>query len=381
MGIQGLTKLLADNAPGCMKEQKFENYFGRKIAVDASMHIYAFMVVVGRTGDQTLTDEAGNVTSHLQGMFFRTVKMLESGMKPVFVFDGKAPTLKSDELAKRYSKRQTATTDLETAKETGTKEDVEKYSKRTVRVTREHNAECRRLLQLLGVPIIDAPSEAEAQCASLCSQGLVYGIATEDMDALTFATPRLIRHLMSPAAANKPVTEFEYDQVLAELDLTADQFIDLCILCGCDYTEKIGNIGPFRALQLIKKHGSLEATLAALDPEKYNIPEPFPYKEAKELFLNPEVLKPENIPPMKWTSPDLDGLLEFLVKEKSFNEERVRSAIQRVTAAKSKSNQGRLDSFFGPSKTPPSQAPKRKEAGKVVPPPKKGKLGGFGKKK
>lgn len=99
--------------------------------------------------------------------------------------------------------------------QTGTKEDVEKYSKRTVRVTREHNAECRRLLQLLGVPIIDAPSEAEAQCASLCSQGLVYGIATEDMDALTFATPRLIRHLMSPAAANKPVTEFEYDQVRA----------------------------------------------------------------------------------------------------------------------------------------------------------------------
>lgn len=162
--------------------------------------------------------------------------------------------------------------------QTGTKEDIEKYSKRTVRVTREHNAECRRLLQLLGVPIIDAPSEAEAQCASLCKQGLVYGIATEDMDALTFGTPRLIRHLMSPASTKQPVMEFEYDkarherssslmerfwrhlsvlenpccpfQVLEELKLTADQFIDLCILCGCDYTEKISGIGPYRALQV-----------------------------------------------------------------------------------------------------------------------------------
>ncbi|KAK2076721.1 hypothetical protein QBZ16_005481 [Prototheca wickerhamii] len=349
MGIQGLTKLLADNAPGCMREQKLENYFGRKIAVDASMHIYAFMVVVGRMGDQTLTDEAGNVTSHLQGMFFRTVKMLESGMKP-----------------------------------TGTKEDIEKYSKRTVRVTREHNAECRRLLQLLGVPIIDAPSEAEAQCASLCKQGLVYGIATEDMDALTFGTPRLIRHLMSPASTKQPVMEFEYDKVVEELKLTRDQFIDLCILCGCDYTEKIGGIGPFRALQLITKHGSLDAVLDSLDPDKYKIPSPFPFKEARELFQKPEVLAPEDVPPLKWTNPDLDGLLEFLVKEKSFNEERVRSAVQRVINSKGKSTQGRLDSFFQPlggSAKADSGPAKRKAGAKAGPEPKKGKLGAIGKKK
>ncbi|GFH09266.1 flap endonuclease 1, partial [Haematococcus lacustris] len=101
MGIQGLTKLLADQAPECMKEQKFEAYFGRKIAVDASMHIYQFMAVVGRMGDQMLTNEAGDVTSHLQGMFYRTAKMLEAGIRPVFVFDGKPPELKRKLLDQR----------------------------------------------------------------------------------------------------------------------------------------------------------------------------------------------------------------------------------------------------------------------------------------
>lgn len=113
MGIHGLSKLLGDNASGCIKDQKFENYFGRKIAVDASMHIYQFMISVGRTGDQLLTNESGDVTSHLQGMFYRTSRMLEAGIKPVYVFDGKPPELKRNNLNQRLEKRQGATADLE----------------------------------------------------------------------------------------------------------------------------------------------------------------------------------------------------------------------------------------------------------------------------
>ncbi len=105
MGIKGLNQLLSDHAPGCMKEQKFENFFGRKIVVDASMHIYQYMAVVGRIGDQLLTDEAGQVTSHLQGMFNRTAKMLEHGIKPAYVFDGKPPQLKLDQLEQRKERR------------------------------------------------------------------------------------------------------------------------------------------------------------------------------------------------------------------------------------------------------------------------------------
>ena len=121
MGIKGLTKLLSDYAPGCMREQKFEGYLDRKVAIDASMHIYQFMMVVGRSGEQQLTNEAGEVTSHLQGMFTRTLRMLKAGIKPVYVFDGKPPTMKGGELAKRKDKREAAESALEKAKEAVTR--------------------------------------------------------------------------------------------------------------------------------------------------------------------------------------------------------------------------------------------------------------------
>ncbi|KAF9593082.1 hypothetical protein IFM89_020146 [Coptis chinensis] len=133
MGIKGLTKLLAIHAPNCKKERTLESYAGCEIAIDASTIIYQFLIVVGRNGTQLLTNDAGEVTSHLQGVFSRTVRLLEAGLKPVYVFDGKPPDMKKQELAKRYLKRMDAAEDLAVAIESGVKEDIEKYSKRTVK--------------------------------------------------------------------------------------------------------------------------------------------------------------------------------------------------------------------------------------------------------
>ncbi|MEW5307570.1 MAG: hypothetical protein WDW36_009958 [Sanguina aurantia] len=350
MGIHGLTKLLCDHAPGCQKENKFDNYFGRKIAVDASMHIYQFMVVVGRQGDSLLTSETGEVTSHLQGMFYRTARMLEAGIKPAYVFDGKPPQLKADQLAERKEKRTGAEESLKAAVEANDAEAIEKFSKRTVKVTKQHNDDCKRLLRLMGVPVIESPSEAEAQCAEMCKSGLVDGMATEDMDALTFGAPLVIRHMMASATAAQPINEFDRAKALAGLKITDDQFIDMCILCGCDYVNNIRGVGPVKALTLIQKHGDIEGVLEHLDLTKYPLPEPFPFKEAREFFKHPEVTPSADIPKLTWKAPNEEELVAFLVHEKQFSEDRVRKAVAKIVGAKGKSSQGRLENFFGPVK-------------------------------
>ncbi|KAI3445498.1 hypothetical protein Pfo_002163 [Paulownia fortunei] len=381
MGIKGLTKLLADNAPKAMKEQKFESYFGRKIAIDASMSIYQFLIVVGRSGTEMLTNEAGEVTSHLQGMFTRTIRLLEAGIKPVYVFDGKPPDLKKQELAKRFSKRADATEDLNDALETGNKEDIEKFSKRTVKVTKQHNEDCKKLLRLMGVPVIEAPSEAEAQCAALCKTGKVYAVASEDMDSLTFGAPRFLRHLMDPSSKKIPVMEFEVSKVLEELNLTMDQFIDLCILSGCDYCDSIRGIGGLTALKLIRQHGSIENILENISKERYQIPDDWPYQEARRLFKEPSVFTDDDQLELKWSPPDEEGLISFLVNENGFNSDRITKAIEKIKAAKNKSSQGRLESFFRPVANASVPAKRKETTEKTKESANKKTKAGVGKKK
>jgi flap endonuclease-1 len=193
------------------------------------MSIYSFLIAV-RSDGQQLMSETGETTSHLMGLFYRTLRMVENGIKPLYVFDGAPPKLKSGELAKRFQRKTEAHAAAEEAKETGTAEDVEKFSRRTVRVTREHNEECQRLLKLMGIPYIIAPTEAEAQCATLARGGKVYAAASEDMDTLTFNTPILLRHLTFSEQRKEPILEIHLDLVLEGLEMDRDQVhTSLCL--------------------------------------------------------------------------------------------------------------------------------------------------------
>lgn len=361
MGIHGLSKLIGDNAPHAMKEGKIENYLGYKVAIDASMAIYQFLIAVRQTGGEgQLTNESGEVTSHLMGMLFRTINMMEAGLKPVFVFDGKPPTMKGGQLAKRKERQQAAEAELAKLQETGgSAEDIERQQKRVVRATREQSEEVKRLLILMGVPVVDAPCEAEATCAALNKAGLVYATGTEDMDALTFGTPIMLRHLNSSQKQKLPIVEIKLDRALHDLDISMEQFIDVCILCGCDYVDSIKGIGHVTALKLIREHGSMEGVIAALEKKKTPLPEPFPFEEARRLFREPEVIDPDTVQ-LKWTDPDVPGLLKYLVEEKQFGEERIQNAIKRLQACKGKNSQNRLESFFGPATIVPSAAKEAK---------------------
>ncbi|XP_057291779.1 flap endonuclease 1-like [Hydractinia symbiolongicarpus] len=371
MGIHGLTKLLGDHAPSSMKENEIKNYFGRKIAIDASMSIYQFLIAVRSDGSQ-LTNESGETTSHLMGLFYRTIRMLDNGIKPVYVFDGKPPKMKSGELAKRTERREEAQKQLDKANETGDQENIDKFSRRLVKVTPQHNQECKQLLDLMGIPYVDAPCEAEAQCAELVKGGKVYAMGSEDMDSLTFGTNILLRHLTFSEARKMPIQEFHYDKVLNELELSKEQFIDLCILLGCDYCDSIKGVGPVTAIKLIKEHKSLEEIVKKVDGKKYKVPDNWMFEDARELFLNPEVTPADKID-LKWREPDEEKLVEYMVKDKGFSEDRIRNGAKKILKAKKTSAQGRMDSFF---KVIPSNKPVKRKSEEKTPAKKKTKTGG-----
>ncbi|KAF9798746.1 hypothetical protein SFRURICE_021543 [Spodoptera frugiperda] len=218
MGILGLSKLIADIAPHAIKEMEIKNYFGRKIAIDAYMSLYQFLIAVRSEGSQLVSVD-GETTSHLMGTFYRTIRLVENGIKPVYVFDGKPPDMKSHQLNKRAERREEAEKELQKATEAGDQESIEKFNRRLVKVTKVHNDEARQLLKLMGIPVVEAPCEAEAQCAAMVKAGKVFASATEDMDALTFGTNVLLRHLTFSEARKMPVQEFHLDDVLKGLEL------------------------------------------------------------------------------------------------------------------------------------------------------------------
>ncbi|KAH8593894.1 flap endonuclease-like protein 1 [Bisporella sp. PMI_857] len=350
MGIKQLFSIIKEECPDAFKEGEIKNQFGRKVAIDASMSIYSFLIAV-RSGGEMLTNEDGETTSHLMGMFYRTLRIVDNGIKPVYVFDGAPPKLKSGELAKRFQRKAEATEGLEEAKETGTAEDVEKFSRRTVRVTREHNAECQRLLKLMGIPYIIAPTEAEAQCAVLARAGKVYAAASEDMDTLCFDSPVLLRHLTFSEQRKEPIQEIFLDKVLTGLNMDRKQFVDLCILLGCDYLDPIPKVGPHTALKLIREYGTLENFVSAVKAgkAKFVIPDDWPFADARELFFSPDVRSADHTDcEFKWDAPDVDGLVQFLVTEKGFSEDRVRAGAARLQKNLKTSQQARLEGFFKP---------------------------------
>lgn len=366
MGIHGLTKVIADNAPNSRKEYDIKDLFGRKVAIDASMFIYQFLIAVRQQDGMQLANELGETTSHLVGIFYRTIRMCDNGLKPVYVFDGKPPEMKSGELKKRTLRRDDAQAKLNEALEQGDKAEADRFSRRLVKVTPQHNSDCQKLLSLMGIPYVIAPSEAEAQCAIMAKAGLVYGAGSEDMDTLSFGSPVLLRHLNFSESRKMPIVEFSLPKVLEGLNFTMDQFVDLCILLGCDYLEGIKGLGPQGALRLMREHGSIESILEEIkDMPKYTIPSDWDYVRAREMFKEPEATPGSEIS-LQWKEPDIEGCVKFLCEEKGFNEDRIRSSLKKLEKASKASVQVRIDSFFKVTPKDPSKLKNGKPGSKVL---------------
>ena len=357
--------LIQEKAPKAVKTINLELLTGKVVACDASMAIYQFLIATQTMkqgmGIGELRDSDGNLTGHLVGLFHRTIQFLENGIKPIWVFDGKPPDLKTRVLDQRKETKEKAMEDKENMLESGDFEGAKRMAGRSVKVTWEMMKDAKRLLRLMGCPVVEAPGEAEAQCAYIVKSGLAFATASEDMDSLTFGTKVLLRGFNSK---KEPILQIDLDQVLEGFDMSMDEFIDLCILCGCDYTTNINGVGPIKAFKYISHlGGKIENVIRKIEREndnpwkkkKYHIPENFFYKEARELFKAPDAIKErkklEEL--IKWNKTDEEGMKEFLIGQKGFSETKVESGLKKLKACTHKANQARLDCFFvaGQTKT------------------------------
>jgi flap endonuclease-1 len=310
---------------------------GRKLAVDGNGELYQFLALIRQPDGTPLHDPAGRVTSHLSGLFYRTTRLIaDHGLKLVFVFDGAPPALKSAEIARRRATRRRYDEELAAARAAG--DLARAYSKATMtsRLTREMVDEAIRLLQLMGIPTVQAPSEGEAQAAHMAQAGAVWAAASKDYDALLFGAPRLLRFLtitgrefLPSKGTSRPITPELIDQprLLAALDLNREQLIDLAILVGTDFNKGVKGIGPKKALALLQRYGSIDE----MPPEVRDVVAPS-LRDVRALFLAPDVTD-------EFTTSggpvDVPGVVKYLCEERAFSKDRVTAALQRAFPASS----------------------------------------------
>ena len=330
---------------------KLEDLGGSTLAIDAFNALYQFLAIIRQPDGTPLKDSTGKITSHLSGLFYRTSNLIEMGIKPVYVFDGVPPVLKRAEIERRKQIKVEAAFHYEKALAKGDLPKARMLAQATTSMKDYMKEDARRLLGLMGLPYVQAPSEGEAQAAHLTQKGEAEYCASQDYDSLLFGAPRLLRNVTISGRRKLPnkgvyvdvVPELvDLEKVLKECGITHEQLIDIGILIGTDFNPNgIKGLGPKTALKLIKQHGTLEKSL----PHIKNAAFPHPPESIRDIFLHPNIRDDYEL---EWKAPDVEGIVNFLVREKDFTEERVRKALERMQqgAAKQK-GKTTLEKWFG----------------------------------
>lgn len=326
---------------------KLEELGNRIIAIDAYNAIYQFLAIIRGQQGEHLTDSSGKVTSHLSGLFYRNVNFLTMNIKPVYVFDGKPPSLKFAEIERRKQVKREAVVKYEHALKEGRMEDARKYAQFTSVIQDYMIDDAKKLLDALGIPYIDAPSEGEATAASMTINDTAYASASQDFDSLLFGAKRLVRNLTVSGRRKLPNKQvfinvepeiITLDQTLRTLGINREQLVDIGVLIGTDFNpDGFRGIGPKKALKMIKEHGKLEDVPDIQD--KLNDIE---YEKIREIFLKPDVTSVENL---EFKDPDGNAVIQFLCKERNFSEERVNNALQKLKKA-SETRSQTLEQWF-----------------------------------
>lgn len=326
------------------KQIEFDDLAGKKIGVDFSNAAYQFLASIRQRDGMPLMDSKGNITSHLVGLFSRTTNLMARGVKLCYVFDGKPPALKYGTSAGREERKKEAEERLKEAKEEEDVMAIMKYSKQSMRLTQEMVDESKELIKALGLPGVQAPSEADAQLAFMCEKGDIWAAATSDVDPLLHGCPRTItnltlsqkRKLPSGRIINIKPELIELKELLSNLKINLDQLIVLGILVGTDYNPGgIKGIGPKTALKLVQQTKNFDKIFKDAKAD-------FNWKQIYAIFKSMPIMKNYQ---MKWKEPDSETIKKILVEQHDFSEERVDSTLAKIVKVKNVKEQKGLDSW------------------------------------
>lgn len=317
----------------------------QRLAVDANNYLYQFLALLRSSDGTPLQDQQGRITSHLAGLLFRTTRLIHDyALHLVFVFDGAPPILKEAAIQKRRSQRQQAEQAWHAARARGDYASAFSKAVMTSRLTAPMIADAQQLLQLLGIPWIQAPSEAEAQCAFLARNKEVWAASSKDYDTLLFGAPRLLRFLtltgkeyLPSQRRSRPLHPelIDLKGCLTTWQLTQRQLIDVALLIGTDFNPGIKGIGPKRALKTIQRHGALERLpkdlQTQLDLERCDA--------IRQFFLHPPVTSKYVL---EYQGLQEDALHRFLVDDRGFSRQRISTAITRMKTVYTRRTQRKL---------------------------------------
>ncbi len=314
------------------EKTNLEFFASKVVAIDAYNAIYQFLAIIRGPDGSYLSDSNGRVTSHLSGLFYRNIRFLSIGIKPVYVFDGKPPSLKSVEIERRRQIKRDATIKYEKAISQGNLQDARKYAQQTSVMKDTMVEDSKKILSLFGIPYIDAPSEGESTAAHLTKTGQAYATASQDFDSVLFGAKRLVRNFSNSGRRKIPnrntyieiVPEIiDYEKTLKELGVTREQIVDIGILMGTDFNpDGFPRIGPKTALKMIKEHSKLEKI-----PQIQDKLSEVDYEQIRRIFLEPKVA---HVSEIKFEKINFDAIIKYLVDERSFSFDRVQTSLNRL---------------------------------------------------
>jgi len=320
---------------------------GKKIAIDAFNTLYQFITIIrDRMTGEPLRDSKGRITSHLSGLFYRTSNFLEVGIKPIFVFDGEPPKFKKKTIEEREQRKKEATAKWEEALKKGEKAIT--YAQAASRLTNEMIEESKKLLDAMGIPWLQAPSEGEAQCSYMCKKGDVWAAGSQDADSLLFGSPILVKNLSISGRRKVPKKEayveikpeiIELKKVLETLGINQKQLILIGMLIGTDYNPGgVKGFGPKKSLELVKENKTLSSVL-----KKVEWTSEIDAEEIFNFFTEPPITGKYSF---EWDEPNPDKILKFMSDEHDFSRERIEKGVEKLQQNFSKGTQANLKTWF-----------------------------------